>query len=174
MRRLPLFVSMMISHLLGSVECRAQSATAETLSPPILPANTPVILLPGHRLFIFLACFVAMCFGAGHAFAQESTSPTPWHVKGGLLEVSRESIVFERKKHDPIPIKTVSVTSVCYDTSSHARGPSAWEATKDMGSSDPHGLIFAPLVLPVVAGIHASKATRHLVTVHWRPEQPGE
>jgi hypothetical protein len=34
----------MISLLLGSMECRAQSATAETLSPPILPANTPVIL----------------------------------------------------------------------------------------------------------------------------------
>ncbi|HET8926073.1 MAG TPA: tetratricopeptide repeat protein [Candidatus Acidoferrum sp.] len=35
---------MMISLLLGSVECRAQSATSETLSPPILPTNTPVTL----------------------------------------------------------------------------------------------------------------------------------
>jgi Flp pilus assembly protein TadD len=44
MLRLPAFVPIMISLLLGSVECRAQSATVETLSPPILPANTPVIL----------------------------------------------------------------------------------------------------------------------------------
>ncbi len=45
MRRLPLFVPIMISLLLlGPVECRAQSATAETLSPPVLPANKPVIL----------------------------------------------------------------------------------------------------------------------------------
>lgn len=42
--RLPALVPIMISILLGSVECRAQSATPETLSPPILPANTPVIL----------------------------------------------------------------------------------------------------------------------------------
>jgi Flp pilus assembly protein TadD len=34
----------MISLLLGSVECVAQSATAESLSPPILPAKTPVML----------------------------------------------------------------------------------------------------------------------------------
>src|SRR5712692_4622791 len=51
MRRLPLFVPIMISLLLSSVECRAQSATAETLSPPILPANTPVILRLKENLY---------------------------------------------------------------------------------------------------------------------------
>jgi hypothetical protein len=51
MRRLPLFVPMMISLLLGSVDCRAQSVTAETLSPPILPANTPVILRLKESLY---------------------------------------------------------------------------------------------------------------------------
>lgn len=140
----------------------------------IFAREDQVTILSVHRLFIFLAYFAAMCFSAGHAFAQESTSRTPWHVKGGLLEVSRESIVFEQKKQNPIPIKTASVTSVCYDTSAHARGPSVGQATIEMGMGDARSLIFAPFVLPVVAGIHASKVTRHLVTVHWRPEQSGE
>jgi hypothetical protein len=51
MRRLPQFVPMMTLFLLGSAECRAQSATAETLSPPILPANTPVILRLKESLY---------------------------------------------------------------------------------------------------------------------------
>src|SRR5215510_8075608 len=37
-------VLVMISFLAGSQECGAQSATAETSSPVILPANTPVVL----------------------------------------------------------------------------------------------------------------------------------
>jgi hypothetical protein len=41
----------MIAFLLGSVECTAQSATAETSSPVILPANTPVILRPKESLY---------------------------------------------------------------------------------------------------------------------------
>ncbi len=44
MCRLSALAPIMIAFLLGSVECRAQSATAETFSPPILPAKTPVIL----------------------------------------------------------------------------------------------------------------------------------
>ena len=51
MRRLPAFVPIMILFPLGLVECRAQSATAETLSPPILPANTPVILRLKKNLY---------------------------------------------------------------------------------------------------------------------------
>jgi tetratricopeptide repeat protein len=51
MRKLPLFVPIMILFPFGSVECRAQSATAETLSPPILPANTPVILRLTENLY---------------------------------------------------------------------------------------------------------------------------
>jgi tetratricopeptide (TPR) repeat protein len=39
-----LFVAIVISVFLGCVECRAQSETAETSSPVILPAGTPVIL----------------------------------------------------------------------------------------------------------------------------------
>ena len=49
--RLPMSVPIMILLLLGSVECRAQSATAETLSPPILPGNTPVILRVNKDLY---------------------------------------------------------------------------------------------------------------------------
>ncbi len=41
----------MIAFLLGSVECTAQSATAETSSPVILPANTPVILRLKESLY---------------------------------------------------------------------------------------------------------------------------
>jgi Tetratricopeptide repeat len=51
MRRLPLFAPIVISFLLGSVECRAQSTAAETLSRPILPANTPVILRLKKNLY---------------------------------------------------------------------------------------------------------------------------
>jgi hypothetical protein len=49
--RLPVFVPIMISFLLGSVECRPQSATAETSSPPILLANTPVQLRLKKNLY---------------------------------------------------------------------------------------------------------------------------
>lgn len=41
---LPQFISIMTLSLLGCVECGAQSATAETSGPVVLPANTPVIL----------------------------------------------------------------------------------------------------------------------------------
>lgn len=120
----------------------------------------------------FLAVAVAMSLSAAHARAQQPTNLTTWSVKGGLLKISDESIVFEQKKRDPITIRTISVTSVCYDTAVHSRGPSAWQATKEMGTGDAHGLVFAPLVLPAVVGVHASKSTRHLVTLNWKPEQP--
>jgi Flp pilus assembly protein TadD len=42
---------MMISLLLGSVECRAQSVTSETLSPWTLTANTPVTLRLKENLY---------------------------------------------------------------------------------------------------------------------------
>jgi Flp pilus assembly protein TadD len=51
MRRLPLFVPIMISFLLGSVDCRAQSVTSETFSPWTLTANTPVILRLKENLY---------------------------------------------------------------------------------------------------------------------------
>jgi tetratricopeptide (TPR) repeat protein len=51
MRGLPAFVPIMILFPLGLAECRAQSATAETLSSPILPANTPVILRLKESLY---------------------------------------------------------------------------------------------------------------------------
>jgi hypothetical protein len=41
----------MIAFLLGSVECGAQSTTAETSSPVILLANTPVILHLRENLY---------------------------------------------------------------------------------------------------------------------------
>ena len=58
---LPPFISIVISILLGCVQGGAQSMTAETASPVILPAKTPVILhlkeslykrdaKPGHSL----------------------------------------------------------------------------------------------------------------------------
>jgi tetratricopeptide (TPR) repeat protein len=51
MRRLPALVPIMILFPLGLVECRAQSATAETSGPPILPAHTPVILRLKKNLY---------------------------------------------------------------------------------------------------------------------------
>ncbi len=50
-RRLAASVPIAISLLLGSVECRAQSATAETSSPPILLANTSVQLRLKKNLY---------------------------------------------------------------------------------------------------------------------------
>lgn len=50
-RRLPALISIMISFLLGCVEGRAQSATAEVPSPVITPANTPVILRLKESLY---------------------------------------------------------------------------------------------------------------------------
>ena len=44
MYRLSALAPLMLAFLLGSVECRAQSATLEASSPVILPANTSVIL----------------------------------------------------------------------------------------------------------------------------------
>jgi hypothetical protein len=49
--RLPVFVPIMISFLLGSVECRPQSPIAETSSPSILLANTPVQLRLKKNLY---------------------------------------------------------------------------------------------------------------------------
>jgi len=51
MRSLSVSAPIMIAFLLGSVECTAQSATAETSSPVILPANTPVILRLKESLY---------------------------------------------------------------------------------------------------------------------------
>ncbi len=51
MCRLSAAAPIMIAFLLGSVECTAQSATAETSSPVILPANTPVILRLKESLY---------------------------------------------------------------------------------------------------------------------------
>jgi len=51
MRRLPAFVPIMILFPLGLAECRAQSATAETLSPWTLTSNTPVILRLKKNLY---------------------------------------------------------------------------------------------------------------------------
>lgn len=51
MRKLSALAPVMIAFLLGSVDCLAQSATSETSSPVILPANTPVILRLKENLY---------------------------------------------------------------------------------------------------------------------------
>lgn len=48
---LPLFLAIVISLFLSCVKCRAQSATAETSSPPVLLANTPVQLRLKKNLY---------------------------------------------------------------------------------------------------------------------------
>src|SRR4029077_7485309 len=50
-RGLSVFVAIAISVVPGCVECGAQTATAETSSPPILPATTPVILRLKETLY---------------------------------------------------------------------------------------------------------------------------
>jgi hypothetical protein len=93
--------------LLGSVECWAQSATAETLSPPILPANTPVILRlteslykkdakPGQPVEFKVGFDVVV---NGEVFIQSGTT-----VTGSVREIKRRA-----KVHiDLGPAQTVS------------------------------------------------------------------
>jgi tetratricopeptide (TPR) repeat protein len=51
MSRLSALALIMIACLLGSLECTAQSVTADSSSPVILPANTPVILRLKESLY---------------------------------------------------------------------------------------------------------------------------
>jgi hypothetical protein len=104
----------------------------------------------------------------------QEASSTTWRLKGGGLTVAADTIVYQRKKSEPIAVPTKAITTVCYDTTAHARGPSTWDATKAMGSGGGQGLILAPLVLPFVAGVHASKSKRHFITLRWTQPQPGD
>jgi hypothetical protein len=104
----------------------------------------------------------------------QEASPTTWGLKGGRLTVASDTIVYERKNSSPVAVPTKAITRVCYDTTAHARGPSTWDATMAMGSGNGEGLIFAPLVLPVVAGVHATKSTRHFISLRWTQPQPDD
>ena len=90
MRRLSALAPIMISFLLGSGECRGQSATTETSSPVILPAKTAVILhlkeslykkdaKPGQPLAFEVGYDVVV---NGQIFVQSGTP-----VKGSFLRV---------------------------------------------------------------------------------------
>ena len=102
-------------------------------------------------------------------------APTAWQLRGARLQVASDTITYETKKSPPlsIAIATQAITSICYDTTAHARGPSAWEATKAMGGTQ-GGIILAPLVLPITAGVHASKSVRHVIVLHWGASKPGK
>jgi hypothetical protein len=96
-------------------------------------------------------------------------------LKGDRLTVASDTILYQRKKLEPVTVPTKAITTVCYDTTAHARGPSTWDAAEAMWLQDKgEGLIFAPLVLPFVAGVHVSKSRQHFITLSWTQPQPGD
>ena len=142
----------------------------------MLPARirntTPHVLFVGVLLVQSLPCRSQEVPQAG---AGQNRVPSEWKIKGGRLSIGPETILLEQKDKAPLSIKTASVTGVCYDRSSHARGPSVGHATQEMGaSSQGQGLILAPIVLPLVAGIHASKSSQHFVTIHWNQKDSNQ
>lgn len=127
-----------------------------------------------HHRFLLSCCFLLM-LTPGLSAQHPQTSAT-WRLKRGVqLRVGPDAFIYSEEGNGAlsISIPTGSITSVCYDDSTHARGPSVWEVTEAMGSTS-EGLILAPFVLPAIAGVHASKSRRHFIVLNWTAEQSGE
>jgi len=152
MRRLPLFVPMMISLLLASTECRAQSVTSETLSPWTLTANTPVILRlkenlykedakPGQPLKFEVVEDVVV---NGEVFIQSGTA-----VSGSIREINKAAkgpakVVIDLGSAQTITGETVRLTGPGTTKDGASRGDKP-------GLKDVPGLVsFAPEILPVL------------------------
>lgn len=110
-RGLPVLIAIVISVLLARVECCAQSAIAETSSPLILPANTPVILRlketlykrdakPGHPVEFEVGDDVSV---NGQILFQSGTA-----VHGSVLQVDHPDKGQARVLIDLGPAQTVS------------------------------------------------------------------
>ena len=146
MCRLSVLAPMMIAFFLGSVECAAQSATAETSSPVILPANTPVILRlkeslnkkdakPGYSLEFEVGYDV---FVNGQIFIRSGTA-----VNGSVRRVDRKGRGPAMVLVDLGPAQTVS--------GEMARLASTGTSASDNpGIGDVVGFVDEPMALPFV------------------------
>ncbi|HET9401914.1 MAG TPA: hypothetical protein VFO34_13285 [Candidatus Acidoferrales bacterium] len=120
--------------------------------------------------------------------AQNSSTPdtrTIWPVRDGHLAIDSDSITYysKRQRAPFIPIKTADVKRVCYDAIPHARGPSAWEATKTSlkvgaESGDPLGEVFwdvlaTPAIAATAATVHSTQARKHFVSLYWEETDEG-
>jgi hypothetical protein len=113
--------------------------------------------------------------------AQQPSSST-WKLKGAQLSLSPDTVLYEAKDSSPLTVDTKSITNVCYDTAIHARGPSAWEATKSSAINYPvppgdplTQILVTPVFLAGIGGaaaVHATKSTRHFIILHWTPQPP--
>jgi hypothetical protein len=155
MRRLPLFVPMMIALLLGSVECKAQSATAETLSPPILPASTPVILRlkenlhkkdakPGQPVQFEVALDVVV---NGQIFIQSGAT-----VSGSIREINKAKVLIQLGSVQTITGEMVRLSGAGMTKDDASQGDRP--RLKDVGglvAFDPEILPALPVIVPVLA-----------------------
>ena len=150
--RLLSFGSILISLLLGCVDCGAQSATAETSSPVVLPANTPVILhlkeslyqkdaKPGHPVQFEVGYDVVV---NDQIFIHSGTA-----VTGSFRRVDHTGNGPAKVLIDPGPAKTVSGETVGL----------AWvgvtpksDRASTMGAV---GYVDEPLALPIVVPVLA-------------------
>jgi len=120
-RRLSPFVSIVILSLLGCLECRAQSATAETSSPVILPANTPVILHLKETLYKKDAKpDYSLEFEVGYDVLSNGQvviqNGTP--VEGSIRQIDHAGKGPPRVLIDPGPVQTASGVTVRLASSS--------------------------------------------------------
>ena len=152
MCRLSALAPIMIAFLLGSVECAAQSATAETSSPVILPANTPVILRlkeslykkdakTGYSLEFEVGYDVVV---NGQIFMQSGTA-----VNGSVRRVDHTGKGPAKVLVDLGPAQTVS--------GEMARLASTGTLASDNpGMMDAIGFVDEPMALPIVLPVFAA------------------
>lgn len=143
-------VLVMASFLTGSLECRAQSATAEISTPTILPANTPVILRlkeslykkdakPGHPVQFEVGYDVVV---NDQIFILSGTA-----VTGGFRRVDHTGNGPGKVLIDPGPAKTVSGETVRLAWAGMT--PNSDRASM-MGAV---GYVDEPLALPIVVPV---------------------
>ncbi len=146
MCRLSAFAPIMIAFLLGSVECTAQSVTAETSSPVILPAKTPVILRlkeslykkdakPGQPVEFEVGYDVLV---NGQIFIQSGTA-----VNGSVRRVDHTGKGPAKVLVDLGPAQTVS------GIMAHLASAGT-SASDNPGIGDAVGFVDEPMALPIV------------------------
>jgi Flp pilus assembly protein TadD len=152
MRRLLVFVPIMILFPVGSVECRAQSATSESLSAWTLTANTPVILRLKENLYIKAAKpgqplefeVVEDVVVNGEVFIQSGAA-----VTGSVRQVDRAGKGPAKLLIELEPVQTITGEMV------HLSGPGTTKDNASRGDKpglkDVPGLVaFDPEILPAL------------------------
>jgi hypothetical protein len=112
----------------------------------------------------------------------QQTSSSTWKLKNARLTLDSDTVIYEAKKSSAVTVATKSITNVCYDTITRARGPSAGQvalSTPPIDYPGVHDPLSVILVTPVwlagiggAAAVHSTKSTRHLIVLHWTPPPP--